>query len=99
MLESAYETCLVHELGKRGLQVERQLQVPVVYDGVTIDAGFRLDLLVGDSVVVELKAAEKLLPIHEAQLLTYLKLSGHRLGFLLNFNVRLIKQGIKRLVL
>jgi len=98
LLESAYEACLKHELLKRGLKVESQLQLPVQYDGVAIDAGYRIDLLVDDTVVVELKAVEKVVPIHEAQLLTYLKLSGRKLGLLLNFNVLHMKDGIKRLV-
>jgi GxxExxY protein len=97
--ESAYETCLVRELTKRGLEVNRQVHQPIVYDGVTIDAGFRLDLLVGGAVIVEVKALEDILPVHRSQLLTYLKLSGHRLGYLINFNVHLIKHGIKRMVL
>lgn len=99
LLESVYEVCLGHELNKRGLRVERQVLVPVVYDGMRLDAGFRLDMLVQTEVVVEIKAVEALLPIHEAQVLTYLKLSGHRLGLLINFNVPIIKRGIRRLVL
>jgi GxxExxY protein len=86
-LESAYEACLKHELLKRGLKVASQVMLPVHYDGVAIDAGYRIDLLVEDAVVIELKAVEKVVPIHEAQLLTYLKLSNKRLGLLLNFNV------------
>ena len=99
LLESVYEVCLVHELSKRGLKVLRQVSLPVIYDGLQLDAGFRLDLLVSDCVIVELKVVELLLAIHRAQLLTYLKLSGHRLGFLINFNVPLIKDGIIRLAL
>lgn len=99
LLEGVYEICLVHELVKRGLDVERQVTLPIVYDSIRLDAGLRIDLLIGQQVVVELKAIELLLPIHEAQLLTYLKLSGHRLGLLINFNVPLIKQGIRRMVL
>ena len=98
LLESAYETCLEHELRKRGLHVVRQLPVPIVYDGVKIDVGYRIDLLVNNSVVVEVKAVIKLVPVHEAQLLSYLKLSGHRLGLLINFNVVHLKDGIHRLV-
>jgi GxxExxY protein len=98
LLESAYEGCLVHELRKRGLQVANQVTLPVVYDGVQIDVGYRLDLLVERAVIVELKAVDKIAPIHQAQLLTYLKLSGHRLGLLLNFNVVRMKNGIKRMV-
>jgi len=99
LLESVYEVCLVHELTKRGIKVCRQVVLPVIYDGMLLDAGFRLDLLVSDCVIVELKVVESLLAIHKAQLLTYLKLSGHRLGFLINFNVPLIKDGIIRVAL
>jgi GxxExxY protein len=99
LLESVYELCLAHELGKRNLKYKSQVAVPVLYDGVKIDAGFRLDLLVEDQVIVELKAVEQVLPVHEAQLLTYLKLTQLRLGLLINFNVPLIKQGIKRIIL
>ena len=99
LLESVYEICLVHELVKRGLNVERQVSLPVVYDSLRLDAGLRLDLVVERQVVVELKAIEILLPVHEAQLLTYLKLSWYRLGLLINFNVSLIKHGIRRMAL
>ncbi|HMJ88779.1 MAG TPA: GxxExxY protein [Candidatus Acidoferrum sp.] len=99
LLESVYETCLVHELHKRGLHVERQLALPVLYDGLKVDAGLRLDLLVEGEIVVELKAAEVHHPVYEAQLLTYLKLSSKRLGFLINFNVPKIRDGIKRMIL
>lgn len=99
LLESVYETCLAYELTKRGLKAARQVTVPVIYDKVHLDAGLRLDLLVEDCVVVELKAVENLLPVHTAQMLTYLKLTGHRLGLLINFNVPLIRDGIKRVVL
>ena len=98
MLESTYEACLVYELIERGIAVERQKTLPVIYRGVRIDCGYRIDLLVADSVIVELKAVERLLPVHEAQLLTYLRLSGHHIGRLLNFNVPLMKDGIKRMV-
>lgn len=98
MLESVYEICLCHELSLRGIPFCRQLDLPVCYEGIRLESGLRIDILVDDSVVVELKAIEKLLPVHEAQLLTYLKLSNNRVGFLLNFNVPLMKQGIKRLV-
>ncbi|NJM39002.1 MAG: GxxExxY protein [Akkermansiaceae bacterium] len=97
LLESAYETCLEHELKKRGFQVERQKAQPVHYDSIIIDAGYRLDLLVNDHVIIELKAVEQLAPIHQAQLMTYLKLSKKSLGFLINFNVPLIKNGIRRI--
>ena len=98
LLESAYEQCLTAELRFRNLSVERQVVVPVVYRNIPIDAGFRMDMVVGGLVVVEAKAVETILPIHEAQLLTYLKLSGQQLGLLINFNVTLIKNGIKRIV-
>lgn len=97
LLESAYEACLKHELAKRGMKVISQLVLPVLYDGILIDAGYRIDLLVDDTVVVELKAVERFAPIHQAQLLTYLKLSGKKLGLLLNFNVMHMKDGIKRI--
>lgn len=99
LLESVYEACLARELAKRGIQVKRQVALPVFYDGERMDAGLRLDLVVDDSVIVEVKAVEKLIPLFDAQLLTYLKLSGKRLGFLINFNVPLIKEGIRRFVL
>ncbi len=97
LLESVYETCLAYELSKRRIKTERQKRLPVIYDELHLDAGLRLDMLVGESVVVELKAVEKVLPVHFSQLLTYLKLSGHRLGLLINFNSPLIKDGITRL--
>ena len=99
LLESVYETCLAHELAKRGLKTKRQVIVPIYYDNTRLDAGLRLDFVVENCLVVELKAVESMLPVHEAQLLTYLKLSGHRLGLLINFNVPLIRDGIKRIVL
>ncbi len=98
LLESVYEVCLCHELGKRNVPFERQLSLPVVYDGVRLDAGLRLDVLVAGYVVIELKAVEKLIPLHEAQLLTYLKLTGHRLGLLINFNSPLLKDGLQRII-
>ncbi len=98
LLESTYEACLVHELAKAGLKADRQVALPVVYDGVQLDAGYRIDVLVARLVVVELKVAERILPLHTAQLLSYLKLSGKRLGNLLNFNVVHMRQGIKRAV-
>ena len=98
LLESVYETCLAHELRKRGFQVETQVALPVFYDGITLDAGYRIDLLVENAVIVELKAVERVLPIHEAQLLSYLKLSGKKLGLLLNFNVVHFRNGIKRMM-
>jgi GxxExxY protein len=98
MLESVYEQCLCVELGKRGLGFERQVRIPVNYKGCVIGCGYRMDLLVDGLVVVELKAVGALEKIHEAQLLTYLKLSGKRLGILMNFNVVLLREGIKRVV-
>lgn len=99
LLESIYETCLTYELEKRGLKIKRQVVLPIVYDDIKLDAGLRLDLIVEDCVVIELKAVEKMLPVFESQLLTYLKLSNKRLGLLINFNVSKIKDGIKRMVL
>jgi len=98
LLESVYQQCLVHELRKAGLKVDSEVMVPVCYDGIFIEAGYRLDLLVEDAVIVENKAVEKILPIHEAQLLTYLKLKECKLGYLINWNVNLVKDGIKRMV-
>jgi GxxExxY protein len=98
LLESSYEACLVYELRLRGLEVVQQLALPIVYKDVRLDYGYRLDLLVAGSVIVELKAIEKVLPVHEAQLLSYLKISGHRLGLLINFHVPRLKDGITRRV-
>ena len=98
LLESAYQACMAYELRTRGLRVDCEMQLPVVYEGVQIDAGYRIDMLVEDSVIVENKVVEKLLPVHQAQLLSYLKLRRCHLGFLLNWNVPLMKQGIKRMV-
>jgi GxxExxY protein len=98
LLESAYEACLAHELRARGLRVVTQLPLPVTYRGAQIELGYRLDVLVDDAVLVEVKAAAKLLPIHEAQLLSYLRLGGYRLGLLINFHVPRLKDGIRRLV-
>ena len=99
LLEGVYEICLLHELQKRGLKAERQVSLPVIYDGLTLEEGLRLDMLVEDALVLELKAVEEILPVHLAQVLTYLKLSGRRLGLLINFNVARIKDGIKRIIL
>lgn len=99
LLESAYEECLCHELHLRELCFERQVSLPVVYKGLNLDCGYMLDLIVEREVVLELKSVEKLLPVHEAQLLTYLKLSGKRVGLLINFNVPVLTQGIVRRVL
>ncbi|MBT5877004.1 MAG: GxxExxY protein [Candidatus Latescibacteria bacterium] len=99
LLESVYESCLFYELTNKGLQVRRQTLVAIKYDDIEINAGLRLDLLVNDCLIVELKSVESILPIHHAQVLTYLKLTGHRLGLLIDFNVPLIKTGIKRIAL
>ena len=99
LLENVYEVCFCHELAKRGLAYRRQVAVPIVYDGITVDEGLRLDVLVEEMVICELKAVEVMHPVFTAQLLTQLKLTGKRLGFLINFNVPLIKQGIKRVIL
>jgi GxxExxY protein len=98
LLESAYEACLMYELAQQGLKVEQQKPMPLAYKGVQLDCGYRLDLLVEDTVIIEMKAVEELHPIHEAQLISYLKISGCRVGLLINFNVRLLKDGIRRLV-
>ncbi|HEV8292269.1 MAG TPA: GxxExxY protein, partial [Tepidisphaeraceae bacterium] len=98
-LECIYVACLVYELRKRGLDVQTEIVVPEFYDGVRLDVGWRLDILVEGKVIIETKAVEKIIPVHEAQLLTYLKLSQRRLGFLINFNTKLIKDGIKRMIL
>src|SRR5208282_6164291 len=99
LLESVYSICLAHELRKRGMKVERDIKLPILYDGVRLEAGLRLDLVVESCIIIEAKAVEKLIPVFDAQLLTYLKLTGHTLGFLVNFNVTLIKNGIKRIIL
>ena len=99
LLESAYEACLAYELAQRGLNVEQQKPLPVIYKGVSLDAGYRLNLLVDRSVVVELKAVESLNSLHKAQLLSYLKLSGLKLGLLINFNVQVLKNGIQRVII
>jgi len=99
LLESAYEVCLCKELALRDIPFENQRPIPVVYKGVSLDCGYRVDLLVEGRVIVELKAVEDLAPIHEAQLLTYMKLSGTKVGLLVNFNVLLLKDGLKRFVL
>jgi GxxExxY protein len=98
LLESAYEACLTHELRERGLKVETQRALPVNYKGLRLDAGYRMDLLVEQTLIVELKSVEELQPIHLAQMLTYLKQSGLSLGLLINFNVPLLRHGIKRVV-
>ena len=99
LLESIYESCLEHELNNRGLKTKRQVSLPILYGGLKLEGGLRLDLVVGEAVIVEVKSVETILPVHKAQILTYLKLSGHRLGLLLNFNVARIKDGIYRFIL
>ena len=98
LLEGIYEACLAHELAKRSLVVRKQVAMPVLYEGVTLDAGYRLDLLIAEKVVVEVKAVERMLPLHVAQLLTYLKLGGYKLGLLLNFNSVHLRHGIRRVI-
>ena len=98
LLEKVYEVCLCHELRKAGMIVERQLDIPIVYDGLTFEEGLRLDLLVENKVVIELKAVEIVNPVWEAQIISHLKLTGKRLGYLINFNVPLIKNGIRRYI-
>lgn len=96
ILESAYEACLAHELRKHGFAVERQKELPVIYDGMTIECGYRVDLLVEDAVIVELKAVERILPIHHVQLLSYLRLADKNLGLLINFHELHLRDGIVR---
>ena len=99
LLESAYEACLCHELATNGIPFERQVPLSVVYKDVRLDFGYRLDLTVANELVVELKAVDRIIPVHQAQLLTYLKLSGIQTGLILNFNVAVLKDGIKRLTI
>ena len=99
LLESAYEECLCHELSLRGLPFRREVPLPVTYKGIKLDCGYRLDLVVAEKVILELKSVEDVSPLHKAQLLTYLRLADKRVGLLLNFNVALLKDGITRLVL
>lgn len=99
LLESTYEECLCRELELRGIPFKRQFPLPVVYKGVRLDCGYRLDLLVADAIVIELKAIASIEPIHEAQLMTYLKLGGWKLGLLINFNVPILKDGIRRRII
>lgn len=98
LLEVVYEVCLAHEIRKAGLEVKRQVDLPIIYDGITFDEGLRLDLLVEDTVIVELKSVEKINPVWQAQIISHLKLLDKDLGFLINFNVPLIKDGIKRYI-
>ena len=97
LLESAYEECLCYELSQANLKFERQVALPVIYKGVKLDCGYRMDIVVENSVIVEIKAVERILPVHEAQLLSYLKLYNKRLGLLLNFHVSVLKNGMKRI--
>ena len=99
LLESAYDACLCHELDLRGIRFRRQVERPISYKGLVIDCGYRMDILVEDTIVLELKAVSAFLPIYDAQLMTYLKLTKCRLGFLMNFNVTIMKDGIKRVIL
>ena len=99
LLEGVYEECLCHELGLRTLAFQRQLMVPVVYKGVTLDCGYRLDLIIEGTVILELKSIDRILPIHEAQLLTYLRMLKKPVGFIINFNVPVLRNGIVRKVL
>jgi GxxExxY protein len=98
LLESVYERCVAHDLERRGIAVRRQVGLPVVYEGITLDAGYRLDLLIEEAVILEVKAVETLTRLHEAQVLTYMRLSSKRMAFLMNFNVTLFKHGLKRFV-
>jgi GxxExxY protein len=98
LLESVYEAVMVHELRKRGLAVEYQVPIPVVWDGLKLEVGFRADLIVDDCLIIELKSIEQIAPLHKKQLLTYLRLANRRLGLLINFNTELIKDGISRVV-
>jgi GxxExxY protein len=99
LLESTYEHCLVYELQRRKIDFKRQLVLPVAYGELKLDAGYRIDLMLADAIIIEIKSVDTLLPIHRAQLLTYMRLSGCRLGFLMNFNVALLRDGLKRLIL
>ena len=98
LMESAYQKCMEYELKKDGVPVECEVSLPIVYEKIKIDAGYRIDMFVGSSVIIEIKTVEKILPIHEAQLLTYLKMKPCKIGFLLNWNVPHMKDGIKRMV-
>jgi GxxExxY protein len=99
LLESVYEMCLAHEMRQRGLSVETQVPIPIVYDGIRLEAGLRIDLLVANQLVIEVKAVEQMNRLFKAQVLTYLKLTGLRLGLLINFNILLVKDGIERVIL
>jgi GxxExxY protein len=99
LLEKVYEVCFCHEISKRGLKYQRQVDIPIIYDGMVFDEGLRIDVLVEDLIICELQAVEEMNPVWEAQILSHLKLAGKRLGFLINFNVPVIKDGIKRIIL
>ncbi|HMS65744.1 MAG TPA: GxxExxY protein [Ignavibacteria bacterium] len=99
LLEKIYETCFCHELSKKNLSFFSQIKIPILYDGLKFDEGFRIDVLVEDLIICEIKAVNEINPVYEAQVLTYMKLTNKRLGFLINFNVSLIKNGIKRIIL
>ncbi len=99
LLEKVYEVCICHELIKRGLSVQRQVNVPITYDGIKFEEGYRIDILVEDQIIIELKAAENYNPVWKAQVLSYLKVTGKRLGLLINFNVPLLKDGVQRIIL
>ena len=99
LLEKVYEICFCYELSKRGLKFKRQVNIPIVYDGKILDESFRIDVLIEDKIICEIKAVIEMNPVYEAQILTYMKLTNKRLGFLINFNVPLIKDGIKRIIL
>ncbi len=99
LLEKIYELAFCHELKKRGLKVKRQVEIPIVYDGITFDEGLRLDVLVEDKIICEIKAVDKVNPVWQAQVMSHLKLTVNRLGFLINFNVPIIKNGIKRIII
>ena len=99
LLESSYEECLTHELANKDLRIERQKPIPIVYKDIKLNCGYRLDLLIENSVIIELKSIDAFLPVHEAQILTYMKFSGQKIGLLINFNVTVLKNGIRRFVL
>jgi GxxExxY protein len=99
LLEKVYEICFCYELSKRGIKFKRQVNIPIVYDGKMLDESFRIDVLIEDKIICEIKAVIEMNPVYEAQILTYMKLTNKRLGFLINFNVPLIKDGIKRIIL
>jgi GxxExxY protein len=99
LLESTYQICLEYEIMKKGLKVECQRLLPVIYDDIKLDNGYRIDLLVENSIIVELKSVDEIAPVHKAQLMTYLKLSGKKLGLLINFNVKDLRQGITRIIM